>query len=231
VNEIITPQSVPLLDEYLAADETLSTEILVRIIDERLDPLIRSAVRRRLHVSLDLSDERRENEEARDLVSEARLLIIEKLQKLEEANPDLITPDSPTQRVGGRPAEGFPEVVHTRQMLSLDNTYNIDELRAFTGYQLLFARDEGELATVYLPDVPGPLALGFLAGDRVEEFLTGIGPDGRDAAHLVELDGVAVFELLRDERVAGVVLNAGSERQYVLFRMDIMAISEAERVG
>ena len=82
MNEIITPQSVPMLDEYLAADETLSTEILVRIIDERLDPLIRSAVRRRLHVSLDLSDERRENEEARDLVSEARLLIIEKLQKL-----------------------------------------------------------------------------------------------------------------------------------------------------
>jgi len=57
--------------------------------------------------------------------------LMEKLQKLEEANPELITPDSPTQRVGGRPAEGFPEVVHTRQMLSLDNSYNIDELRAF----------------------------------------------------------------------------------------------------
>jgi DNA ligase (NAD+) len=57
--------------------------------------------------------------------------LLEELQKLEEANPQLITPDSPTQRVGGRPAEGFPEVVHTRQMLSLDNSYNIDELRAF----------------------------------------------------------------------------------------------------
>ena len=57
--------------------------------------------------------------------------LMENLQKLEEANPDLITFDSPTQRVGGRPAEGFPEVVHTRQMLSLDNSYNIDELRAF----------------------------------------------------------------------------------------------------
>jgi DNA ligase (NAD+) len=57
--------------------------------------------------------------------------LMENLQKLEEANPELITPDSPTQRVGGRPAEGFPEVVHTRQMLSLDNSYNIDELRAF----------------------------------------------------------------------------------------------------
>src|SRR5206468_13073337 len=41
------------------------------------------------------------------------------------------TPDSPTQRVGGRPAEGFSEVVHRRPMLSLDNSYNIDELRAF----------------------------------------------------------------------------------------------------
>lgn len=57
--------------------------------------------------------------------------LLEDLQKLEAAHPELITPDSPTQRVGGRPAEDFPKVVHTRQMLSLDNSYNIDELRAF----------------------------------------------------------------------------------------------------
>jgi DNA ligase (NAD+) len=57
--------------------------------------------------------------------------LLEELQQLEEAHPELVTPDSPTQRVGGRPAEGFPEVVHNRQMLSLDNSYNIDELRAF----------------------------------------------------------------------------------------------------
>ncbi len=58
-------------------------------------------------------------------------LLLEQLQKLEQDNPELITPDSPTQRVGGRPAEGFPEVVHSRPMMSLDNSYNIDELRAF----------------------------------------------------------------------------------------------------
>jgi DNA ligase (NAD+) len=57
--------------------------------------------------------------------------LLERLTKLEEEQPQLITPDSPTQRVGGRPAEGFPEVVHRRPMLSLDNTYNIEELRAF----------------------------------------------------------------------------------------------------
>lgn len=57
--------------------------------------------------------------------------LLERLRALELNNPDLITPDSPTQRVGGRPAEGFAEVVHRRPMLSLDNSYNIDELRAF----------------------------------------------------------------------------------------------------
>ena len=57
--------------------------------------------------------------------------LLEKLQQLEQDHPELVTPDSPTQRVGGRPAEGFAEVVHRLPMLSLDNSYNIDELRAF----------------------------------------------------------------------------------------------------
>ena len=57
--------------------------------------------------------------------------LIEKLRQLEDKHPEFITPDSPTQRVGGRPAEGFPEFVHRRPMLSLDNSYNVDDLRAF----------------------------------------------------------------------------------------------------
>jgi len=57
--------------------------------------------------------------------------LIARLKKIEDEHPALITPDSPTQRVSGRPAEGFPEFVHRRPMLSLDNSYNIDELRAF----------------------------------------------------------------------------------------------------
>jgi DNA ligase (NAD+) len=57
--------------------------------------------------------------------------LLAKLQELESAHPELITPDSPTQRVGGRPAEGFPKVVHRRPMLSLENSYNIEELVAF----------------------------------------------------------------------------------------------------
>src|SRR3954470_6510467 len=55
-------------------------------------------------------------------------LMIE-LKRLESAHPELITPDSPSQRVGGRPAEGFRKVRHSRPMLSLDNAYSEEELR------------------------------------------------------------------------------------------------------
>ncbi|MFO7695256.1 MAG: NAD-dependent DNA ligase LigA [Vicinamibacterales bacterium] len=53
------------------------------------------------------------------------------LRDLEARRPELVTADSPTQRVGGRPAEGFPTVEHLVPMLSLDNAYSDDELRAF----------------------------------------------------------------------------------------------------
>src|SRR5437016_6156369 len=55
--------------------------------------------------------------------------LMQELKRLEAAHPELITPDSPTQRVGGKPREGFLKVEHTRPMLSLDNAYNEQELR------------------------------------------------------------------------------------------------------
>src|SRR5579859_3710127 len=55
--------------------------------------------------------------------------LMQELKAIEAAHPDLITPDSPTQRVGGKPREGFIKVVHSRPMLSLDNAYNEQELR------------------------------------------------------------------------------------------------------
>ena len=57
--------------------------------------------------------------------------LLVRLQQMEAEFPELVTPDSPTQRVGGRPAEGFEEYAHRYPMLSLDNSYNIDDLRAF----------------------------------------------------------------------------------------------------
>ncbi|HLI77106.1 MAG TPA: NAD-dependent DNA ligase LigA [Acidobacteriaceae bacterium] len=53
------------------------------------------------------------------------------LKRLEAEHPELVTADSPTQRVGGKPKEGFAKVAHSRPMLSLDNAYNEEELRAW----------------------------------------------------------------------------------------------------
>ncbi|MGR4069842.1 NAD-dependent DNA ligase LigA [Billgrantia sp. C5P2] len=56
---------------------------------------------------------------------------LRRLQELEQANPELVTPDSPTQRVGAPPDAGFPEVEHAVPMLSLDNALNEGEVEAF----------------------------------------------------------------------------------------------------
>jgi len=57
--------------------------------------------------------------------------LLHELEALEAEYPDLVTADSPTQRVAGRPIEGFATVEHLVPMLSLDNAYNDEELRAF----------------------------------------------------------------------------------------------------
>ena len=57
--------------------------------------------------------------------------LMRELRELEAAHPDLVTPESPTQRVAGRPAAGFAEVVHALPMLSLDNAFSEDDLREF----------------------------------------------------------------------------------------------------
>ena len=57
--------------------------------------------------------------------------LLRELQDIEQAHPDLITPDSPTQRVGGAPLDGFAQITHRVPMMSLDNTYSEEELREF----------------------------------------------------------------------------------------------------
>lgn len=57
--------------------------------------------------------------------------VVNKLKALEAAHPELITSDSPTQRVGGKPRNGFVKTPHSRPMLSLDNAYNEADLRAW----------------------------------------------------------------------------------------------------
>src|SRR6185369_11341902 len=57
--------------------------------------------------------------------------LMNRLRDLETQHPELLTTDSPSQRVGGKPREGFVKVEHSAPMLSLDNALNEPELRAF----------------------------------------------------------------------------------------------------
>ena len=57
--------------------------------------------------------------------------LLEELTRIERDHPELVTPDSPTQRVGGKPIEGFKQVTHRVAMMSIDNSYNEADLRKF----------------------------------------------------------------------------------------------------
>lgn len=100
--------------------------------------------------------------------------LMQQLKNFEAANPALVTPDSPTQRVGGKPREGFVKVRHSSPMLSLDNTYNEEELRGWerrvhelsgrkdVDYVCELKLDGMSLALVY---ENGKLARGVTRGD------------------------------------------------------------------
>jgi len=70
------------------------------------------------------------------------------LIEFEKQHPELITPDSPTQRVGGKPKEGFPKVAHSRPMLSLDNVTSEEELRDWDRRVRALAGKDAEISYV-----------------------------------------------------------------------------------
>jgi len=82
----------------------------------------------------ELRDELRRHEhlyyvlDAPEITDAAYDALMNQLKRIEAAHPELLTPDSPTQRVGGKPAEGFRKVRHSRPLLSLDNAYSAEEL-------------------------------------------------------------------------------------------------------
>ena len=57
--------------------------------------------------------------------------LLDRLKQLEQDHPDLVTPDSPTQRIGDRPVAELNQVEHRVPMLSIDNTYSVEDLRKY----------------------------------------------------------------------------------------------------
>src|SRR5215469_4575155 len=107
-------------------------------------------------------------------------LLMQELKDLEREHPNLVTPDSPTQRVGGKPREGFVKVRHSSQMLSLDNTYNEDELR---GWERRVHELTGREAIDYVCELKldgMSLALTYENGRLVRGVTRGDGSVGED---------------------------------------------------
>src|SRR5438874_5710715 len=107
-------------------------------------------------------------------------LLMQKLKKLEAEHPDLITLDSPTQRVGGKPREGFPKAKHSSPMLSLDNAYNEGEFRDWARrvYELTGRKSVDFVCELKLDGMS--LALTYDNGQLVRGLTRGDGTTGED---------------------------------------------------
>ena len=106
--------------------------------------------------------------------------LIDELKQLEAAHPELVTPDSPTQRVGGKPREGFVKVAHSSPMLSLDNTYNEEDLRNWERrvHELSGRKDIEYVCELKLDGMS--LALRYQDGKLVRGITRGDGSTGED---------------------------------------------------
>ena len=106
--------------------------------------------------------------------------LMRQLKDLEADHSDLVTPDSPTQRVGGKPREGFVKVRHSSAMLSLDNTYSEDELRGWERrvHELSGRKDVDYVCELKLDGMS--LSLGYDDGHLVRGITRGDGTVGED---------------------------------------------------
>src|ERR1700719_787971 len=106
--------------------------------------------------------------------------LMRKLKALEGRHPELATPDSPTRRVGGKPREGFVKVRHSSPMLSLDNTYNEEELRAWERrvHELTGREDVDYVCELKLDGMS--LSLGYDDGQLARGITRGDGTVGED---------------------------------------------------
>jgi DNA ligase (NAD+) len=106
--------------------------------------------------------------------------LMNELKKLEAEHPELVTPDSPTQRVGGKPREGFVKAPHSVPMLSLDNAYDEEELRAWERrvHDLSGRKDIEFVCELKLDGMS--LALRYEGGKLVRGITRGDGTTGED---------------------------------------------------
>ena len=107
--------------------------------------------------------------------------LLRELRELESAHPELVTPDSPTQRVGAEPASQFVKVEHLAPMYSLDNAFSVDELRAWEERNARIAREVREAGYVAELKIDGTaISLRYEDGVLVRGTTRGNGRIGED---------------------------------------------------
>ncbi len=124
------------------------------------------------------------------------------LERLEREHPELVTPDSPTQRVGGEPIDGFRTVEHAVAMLSIDNTYSRDELAEFDRRVREALAADGADRFHYLcePKIDGvAVTLRYERGALVLAASRGDGRRGDDVTHNVRTIHAVPLRLATDE--------------------------------
>ncbi|HUT93823.1 MAG TPA: NAD-dependent DNA ligase LigA [Thermoguttaceae bacterium] len=115
--------------------------------------------------------------------------LVERLKKLEAEHPELVQPDSPTQRVGDQPVEGLKQVEHRVPMLSIDNTYSLAELRKYEERTAKLLGAESVEWVVELKIDGVAVSLVYENGVLVRAVTRGNGRVGDDITHNVRTVG------------------------------------------
>jgi len=125
--------------------------------------------------------------------------LLSRLKKLEAENPDLVTPDSPTQRIGDQPVEHLPQVEHRVPMLSIDNTYSIEELGEFGGRTARLLEGEPIEWVVELKIDGVAVAIIYENGVLTRALTRGNGVVGDDITHNVRTVADVPLRLVGDD--------------------------------
>jgi DNA ligase (NAD+) len=152
--------------------------------------------------------------------------LFSKLQELENANPELITEDSPSQRVGGPALDSFLKTDHREPMLSLQNTYSADEILAFHERIQNFLKGQGETYTYFCePKFDGlAVELVYEKGILKAAITRGDGVTGEDILSNIKTISSIPMILKSTEYKIPEILEVRGE--VVIFKKDFLKLNE-----
>ncbi|MEO8494209.1 MAG: NAD-dependent DNA ligase LigA, partial [Planctomycetota bacterium] len=125
--------------------------------------------------------------------------LMNELQQLEREHPKLVTPDSPTQRVGEQPVDHLPEAAHRLPMLSIENTYSIEEVQKWALRTMKSLPEESLEWVVELKIDGAAVSLIYEDGVLVQGLTRGDGTTGSDITHNVRTIGDVPLRLVGDD--------------------------------